>query len=270
MDGIGYDDDDQAYYMGQDSLYNSSTLQNINGQESARQEMRQKEIDWVKPNEKIELVTGVDDSPSLQATASPWAPSQAALAAAAAAKEQLRKDHVTVNPPIDHEMVSDDAEDSDDDDHPVSADPVIPFDLPRTSDPSLLLFFLHQSFVGLGFDPTENMDSVMQSPTMLATTKKLDAVELSSLALDEAKSSEPTSRSIFAFGSSGTWGTGGTSTDWSMLRTGAGNSHGVGSKGEESGVAGASFLSLSTNNPWGSPAGLSGFGGTGGSSSTGD
>ena len=40
-------------------------------------------LDWVKPNEKIELVTGMDDeSPTLQATAREWAPSQAALAAA--------------------------------------------------------------------------------------------------------------------------------------------------------------------------------------------
>ena len=114
------------------------------------------------------------------------------------------------------------------------------------------------------------MDSVIQSPTMLATTKTLDAVELSSLALDETKSSDPTSRSIFAFGSSATWGTGGTGTDWSMLGTGAGNGHGVGNKEKESAVTGASFLSLSTNNPWGSPAGLAGFGGTGSASSTGD
>jgi hypothetical protein len=42
-------------------------------------------IEWVKPNEKIELITGIDDSPTLQATAREWAPSQAALAAAAAA-----------------------------------------------------------------------------------------------------------------------------------------------------------------------------------------
>lgn len=138
---------------------------------------------------------------------------------------------------------------------------------------SPLLFFLQQLFVGLGFDPTENMDSVMQSPAMLASKKKLESVELSSLALDDLKSSEPTSRSIFAFGSSGTWGTGGTSSDWSMLGSGAGSSNGVSNKGRETGVAGASFLSLATNNPWGSPAaGLSGFGGSGrpGPSSTGD
>ena len=46
----------------------------------------QMQMDWVKPNEKIELVTGMDDeSPTLQATAREWAPSQAALAAAAQA-----------------------------------------------------------------------------------------------------------------------------------------------------------------------------------------
>jgi hypothetical protein len=44
------------------------------------------QMDWVRPNEKIELVTGMDDeSPTLQATAREWAPSQAALAAAAQA-----------------------------------------------------------------------------------------------------------------------------------------------------------------------------------------
>jgi hypothetical protein len=273
MDGIDYDDD-LAYYVGQDALYEDDALQISNGPTSAveKQTFVQKEIAWVKPNEKIELVTGVDDSPSLQATASPWAPSQAALAAAAAAKEDLKKESISLNLPVDHEIVSDDAAESDDDDHPVSLDLVIPVLLTRTFD-SPLLFFLQQLFVGLGFDPTENMDSVMQSPAMLASKKKLDAVELSSLALDDLKSSEPTSRSIFAFGSSGTWGTGGTNSDWSMLGGRSGSSHGVSSKGHESGVSGASFLSLSTNNPWGSPAaGLSGFGGSGrpGPSSTGD
>ena len=44
------------------------------------------QLDWLKPNEKIELVTGMDEeSPTLQATAREWAPSQAALSAAAQA-----------------------------------------------------------------------------------------------------------------------------------------------------------------------------------------
>lgn len=44
-------------------------------------------FDWVKPSDKIELITGIDESPTLQATAKEWAPSQAALAAAAARLE---------------------------------------------------------------------------------------------------------------------------------------------------------------------------------------
>ena len=44
-------------------------------------EPKETRMDWVKPNEKIVLVTGVDDSPTLQATAKAWAPSQATLAA---------------------------------------------------------------------------------------------------------------------------------------------------------------------------------------------
>jgi hypothetical protein len=139
VDGVDYDDD-QAYYMGQDALYEDDAG---HGQESSVQEQNfvQKQIAWVKPNEKIELVTGVDDSPSLQATASPWAPSQAALAAAAAAKEELKKQSVSLNLPVDHEIDSDGAEESDDDDHPVSADLMIPLVLTRTFD-SPLLFFL--------------------------------------------------------------------------------------------------------------------------------
>ena len=44
------------------------------------------QLDWLKPNEKIELVTGMDDeSPTLRVTAREWAPSQAALTAAAQA-----------------------------------------------------------------------------------------------------------------------------------------------------------------------------------------
>ena len=41
-------------------------------------------FDWVVPGRKIELMTGKDGSPTLQATAKEWAPSQATLAAASA------------------------------------------------------------------------------------------------------------------------------------------------------------------------------------------
>ncbi len=47
-------------------------------------EPREVKFDWVKPSDKLELITGADESPTLQATAKAWAPSQAALAAAVA------------------------------------------------------------------------------------------------------------------------------------------------------------------------------------------
>lgn len=47
-------------------------------------ESREVKFEWVKPTDRLELITGVDESPTLQATAKEWAPSQAALAAAAA------------------------------------------------------------------------------------------------------------------------------------------------------------------------------------------
>ena len=39
------------------------------------------QIDWIKPNEKIELITGVDESPTLKANASEWVPSNLAYSA---------------------------------------------------------------------------------------------------------------------------------------------------------------------------------------------
>lgn len=51
---------------------------------NAPPEAREVKFEWVKPSDRIELITGVDESPTLQATAKEWAPSQAALAAAAA------------------------------------------------------------------------------------------------------------------------------------------------------------------------------------------
>jgi hypothetical protein len=35
---------------------------------------KETKLDWIKPNEKIELITGVEESPTLQATAREWAP----------------------------------------------------------------------------------------------------------------------------------------------------------------------------------------------------
>lgn len=99
----------QAYYTEEQAGYMAATKE---------PEMKQKEIDWVKPDEKIELVTGEEDSPTLQATAHSFFPSQAALAAAAAAKEE---DGVSPTPMMTGEEAEySDEEEDDDDDHPVS------------------------------------------------------------------------------------------------------------------------------------------------------
>lgn len=195
--------------------------------------------DWVKPNEKIELVTGAADSPTLQATASAWTPSEAALAAAIAVKGYHSED---MSP---RRVATEDEEDEED----INED-----ELP--------------SFIGLGFDPTENMDSVMRSPSIPANSPaKFGADDLAALSLDTTRTGDATSRNLFAFGSSGTWGEAdaGTTQDassWSMmLGSGNGSTENPKKDGQESSIA-TSFLSLSSsNNPWGT-GGLSGLGGS--------
>jgi hypothetical protein len=76
-------------------------------------EPQEVKMDWLKPNEKIELITGIDDSPTLQATAKEWAPSHSAIAAAAASAKDM--------PVLPSSVDSVDSDDEDDDDAPVSA-----------------------------------------------------------------------------------------------------------------------------------------------------
>jgi hypothetical protein len=79
-------------------------------------EPKEPKFEWIKPNEKIALMTGIEDSPTLQATAKEWAPSQAALAAAAAAIESEKANAPT-------SVGSNDGQEDDhdsDDDGPVS------------------------------------------------------------------------------------------------------------------------------------------------------
>jgi len=72
--------------------------------------------------------------------------------------------------------------------------------------------------MGLGFDPTVHMDSVIQSPKANATNE-LEGVDFGALGLGPPlaplggiKANDHSH--IFAFGSSATWGTGGNSNDW--------------------------------------------------------
>eukprot|EP00548_Thalassiothrix_antarctica_P007957 CAMPEP_0194141498 /NCGR_PEP_ID=MMETSP0152-20130528/10896_1 /TAXON_ID=1049557 /ORGANISM="Thalassiothrix antarctica, Strain L6-D1" /LENGTH=747 /DNA_ID=CAMNT_0038840137 /DNA_START=251 /DNA_END=2494 /DNA_ORIENTATION=+ len=198
-------------------------------------------IDWVKPNEKIELLTGVQDSPTLKPTAVPWAPSQAALAAAAAARDINDKDKVSQSTVSLDSGLNHSTEEED-------------FGADEDSD----------AFVGLGFDPS-NMDSVMSSPSIRAHTTHLDTVDLESLGLGVPSTtngkSDGQSSNIFAFGSSSTWGSVGNSNvsdNWTMLGTTSRISSGV--DAQEKAVGTPSFLSFSSNNTWGT-SGIPGFGG---------
>jgi hypothetical protein len=102
------------------------------------------------------------------------------------------------------------------------------------------------------------MDSVMSSPSSRAQTARLDQVDLASLSLGVPSAVAKRERSIFAFGTSDTWGSAGSNnapTDWSVL--GSGNGIGAGTENQSKAVGPPSFLSLSSNNTWGT-AGLFG------------
>ncbi|GAX18880.1 hypothetical protein FisN_8Hh095 [Fistulifera solaris] len=158
-------------------------------------------FDLVTADDKLELVTGVDDSPTLKPTAKEWAPSQAAIAAIVASRNK--------NPEPLEDSDEDEEEDegylvdglgSDGDDGPV----------------------------GLGFDPTQDMDGLMRSPPRTAegTDQLAAAVDLESLKIDPpifslSSQAGPLSAqsNIFAFGTSSTWGTKSGDTngdDWAM------------------------------------------------------
>mmetsp|Transcript_25944 Transcript_25944/g.43263 ORF Transcript_25944/g.43263 Transcript_25944/m.43263 type:complete len:829 (-) Transcript_25944:346-2832(-) len=232
-------------------------------------------IDWVKPNEKIELITGIEDSPTLQASAVPWAPtpSQAAMVAAATKindSEQVAKSNVSVESAL-NQSTDDELEDSGDD---------------------------PDAFMGLGFDPS-NMDSVMSSPSVRVQTSRLDAMNLGALSLGvssaDSKAEMQQPSNIFAFGSSATWGSAGNnngtsttswaggnhntaaSNDWAALAIGTttgnqdapltansflslGSAIGTTTESKDKPLTATSFLSLSSGNTWGT-TGLPDFGG---------
>ena len=194
-------------------------------------------VEYVRADDKLELVTGVDDSPTLKPTAKEWAPSQAALAAAAAAAAAAKSGQT--------EKVVDTSGDIDEDD-------------------------VDDGPLGLGFDPTMDMDFVMQSPSHEDDhDDHLQSVAISALALEPPVFSTATAtsngpRHIFAFGSSGTWGmdqvsgTGGT--DWkvpsSIVDTGSLFGVTDAFRSLESDLGETSFLGIPTSSSWGSPSPL--------------
>jgi len=146
-------------------------------------------VDWVKPNEKIELMIGVNNSPTLQATANPWAPCASTPSIQKSNEDQSSTDE----PPIfqNTQFYKEEEEEEEDED-------------------------TMQPFIGLGFDPTENMDSVVQSPSNLDKSIDIDNFVFGSLSLGEAaKGLEPSTQNIFGFGTP--WGAGGKSKNVSRV-----------------------------------------------------
>jgi len=219
MDYMGGVDGDEAFEEDDDESYDHKP-----------------QLKWVKPDEKIELVTGVKNSPTLQATAKEWAPSSAVLSsvvspssssiitnnkttesATSATKQSALLVSATAAevtmPPLDEALASSskekrenimveslEQENEEDEFSPVHGSP-------------------YQR--GLGFDPTSNMDSMMQSPAS-GPMKSLDDVAFSALSLQPSayEKSGTTTSSIFAFGSTSTWGSSGdgldNNADWSV------------------------------------------------------
>lgn len=169
--------------------------------------------EWIKPNEKIELITGDDESPTLQATAREWAPSHAAFS--------------LPDPEKLTQSSTGSLEDDEDKEEELGEDDDAP--------------------LGLGFDPALNMDSVMQSPSV-NPSDGLGAVDLTTISLEPALKGTSKNSHIFAFESGATWGANNSegSNDWGMH---AGSTYGTGTHG--TGAMPASFLSLSTGTTWG-------------------
>lgn len=176
-------------------------------------EIKEPKHEWIKPNEKIELINGDEESPTLQATAREWAPSHTAFALSEREKMALSS--------------TGSLDDDGDKEEELAEDDIAP--------------------LGLGFDPALNMNSVMQSPS-IDPSDGLSAVDLTSLSLEPALNGPAKNSHIFAFESGATWGASNSegSNDWGVH---SGSAYGTGTK--NSGSVPTSFLSLSTGNTWG-------------------
>mmetsp|Transcript_32191 Transcript_32191/g.78490 ORF Transcript_32191/g.78490 Transcript_32191/m.78490 type:complete len:873 (-) Transcript_32191:1621-4239(-) len=189
--------------------------------------------DWVKHDDKLELITGVE-SPTLQATAKEFSP--------ATFNAQTKKGKKNKEPPKPNSKTSKNKK----------AETEHQEDEPR---------------LGLGFDPALSMASVMHSPMAdnAGPSDGLDHVDLTALSLEPAlKASAKTTSNIFAFESGSTWGSNnhgggiggsewgattnnpGASNDWALPAS-SGENTGFGSSPSP-----ASFLTPSlTGNTWG-------------------
>lgn len=132
----------------------------------------------LKGDEKLDLLTGLDESPKLQATAAVWAPSEAVLALTTAKTSSKQVISYSKDDFIHHGDMSDSGM------HVMSDISVIDNEKDHQNlgeSPSVGL--------GLGFDPTKNMDSVIMSPSLNGSME--NSLNLSQLDISNTQSSKP-------------------------------------------------------------------------------
>ena len=145
----------------------------------------QSTLEWIKADDKLELVTGVDDSPTLKPTAKEFAPSQIPSSAVAATGNESSDDNsMLIGKEAQEEEDSEAAEEES-----------------------------YENVDGLGFDPLQGID-FMNSPNHAKSPDEIATAGLSSLSLaptmfsgaQAGDASETISRPFFSFGTSDTWG----------------------------------------------------------------
>jgi hypothetical protein len=266
-------------------------------------------MDWVKAGDKIELDIGEDDSPSLKPTAKEWAPSQAALAAAAAAatlsikelfagsdsyitasgnsKSSGNKDSVavvtTTTSATAKTIVS-----SGGGGGAVHGGKISKIDSTGSADDVEIVHHEEDhDHLGLGFDPNMDMDFVMHSPPHSPKGPAggididIEPFDLGPRLYEKGASAVSGHKHLFAF-SSGTWGgvngnAAAASDDWGLTM----NDPTKGIFGSEIFRADQSkdavpYLSIATGHSWGASlvpglgGGVAAMGGDGASSTVAD
>lgn len=118
-------------------------------------------VNVVSGDEKLDLLAGLDASPKLQATAAAWAPSEAVLALAAANAKKVDNAALPVS---DYDSNSN----GDMSDSGVDAFNAMGLIDPESEDVISAQNDMQSPSIGLGlgFDPSKNMDSLMMSPVV--------------------------------------------------------------------------------------------------------
>ncbi len=138
----------------------------------------------VKGNDKLDLLTGMNDSPTLQATAAEWAPSQAALDLAAANANKAVKAN---NEPNSSEDFGEE-----------KANTFKSTSLGVATESDEEIEESESIQYGLGFDPTKDMDAVIRSPDFTSSLDdEIESPKIPQL-LFETKRSGPKSINPFA------------------------------------------------------------------------